>query len=100
MRLPGLAEDGDLAGGRCEQSLENFDGCGLPCTIRAEQSEALAGSNRKRQATQGLDFAVVGFAQIAALDGGGHGGILAEEWTRRSGPEKTVWAGGFSYGIM
>src|SRR6266576_852454 len=46
IRLPGLAEDGDFAGGRRQQSLENFDGRCLPCTIRAEQSEALAGSNR------------------------------------------------------
>jgi hypothetical protein len=38
-----MAEDQDFAGGGREQAFENFDGRGFPCSVRPEETEALAG---------------------------------------------------------
>ncbi len=78
MGTPGLTENCDLARGGREQTLEDFDGGGLPCAVRTEQPEAFAGSDGQRQASHRFDLAVVGFAQLSAFDGGRHRGILAE----------------------
>ena len=40
--VEGLAEDLDVPGGGLEQAGEHFDGCGLSCSIRAEEAEELA----------------------------------------------------------
>jgi hypothetical protein len=71
-----VAENRHLARSRLQQALENLDGRGLPCPIRTEQPEALARLNLKIQSTHGLNFAVIGLAQIATLDGNSHAGIL------------------------
>ena len=75
--LPGMAENCGLPGGGFEQAFQDFDGRGLPRTVRTEQAETFAGGDFEVQAADGFDFPVVGLAQIAALDGGRHGEILA-----------------------
>ncbi len=75
--VPGVAEDADFAGGRREQAFEDFDGRRLPCSVRTEQAEALAGFDLQAEAADGFDFAVVGLAQVGALDRGSHWCILA-----------------------
>src|SRR5215471_14906949 len=82
--LPGVAENRNLTRGRLQQAFEDFDGRGLPCSVGTEQSEAFALLNLKVQPTHRFDFAVVGLAEIAALDGGGHGEILTDRADVRS----------------
>ena len=67
--VPGVSEDADFSGSGCEQALEYFDGGGLPCSVWAKESEALAGFDTEADATDGFDFSVVGLAQVGALDG-------------------------------
>jgi hypothetical protein len=69
---PGVAENRNLAGCRLQQSLKNFDCRGLPCSVGAEESEALAGLNLEVQPAHGFELAVVGLAQVATLDSNGH----------------------------
>ena len=75
---PGVAENRDLARSRLQQPFQDFDGRGLPCPVRTEQTEALSGLNFKVQPAHGLDFAVVGLAQVAALNGYRHSVILPD----------------------
>ena len=75
--VPGVAEDADFAGGGREQAFEDFDGRGLPCSVRAEQAEAFAGFDAQTEAADGFDFAVVGLAQVGALDRRPHVQIVA-----------------------
>ncbi len=71
-----MAEDRNLALGRIEQAFEDFDGRGLACSVWAQQPKAFARLNCEIQPAHGFDFAVVGFAQVTALDGDHHVGIL------------------------
>jgi hypothetical protein len=75
--LPALAENRYFARRRLEKAFENFDGCGLACPVGSEKSETFARVNGEIQAADRFDFAVVGFAQVTALNGGSHSGILA-----------------------
>src|ERR1035441_1832008 len=65
---PSLPEDTNVA--RCgrQQAFENFDGGCLPCSVWTEQAKALAGFDLKADSANGLDFAVVGLAQVVTLD--------------------------------
>ena len=76
--LPGLAQNRDLSRGRRQQTFQDFDGGGLPCSVRSEQAEALARLDFQIQPADGFNLAVVGLAQVAALNGGGHPEILPE----------------------
>ena len=69
---PGVAQDRYLAGSRFQQAFQNFDCGGLPCSVGAEQAEAFAGLDLEVEPAHGLEFAIVGLAQIAAMDGYGH----------------------------
>ena len=75
--VPGVAEDADFSGSGREQALEDFDGGGLPCSVGAKQSEALAGFDAQADAADGFDFSVVGLAQVDALDWRCHEQIVA-----------------------
>ena len=55
---------------------KNFDGRGLPCSVRAQEAEALSALNFQTQPADSFDFAVVGLAQVAALNGSRHSKIL------------------------
>ncbi len=55
-----------------QQSFENFDGRGLAGAVRTQQAETLAGLDGQVETAHGFDFAVVGLAQTAALDGNLH----------------------------
>src|SRR4029077_10174744 len=66
--VPGVTEDANVARRRREQTLKDFDGRGLPCSVGAEESEALAGFDLQADAADGFDFSVVGLAQVGALD--------------------------------
>ena len=72
-----MTEDADFSGTRREQALENFNGSGLPCSVGAEESEALAGFDTQANAADGFDFSVVGLAQVGALDWRSHEQIVA-----------------------
>ncbi len=72
-----MAEDTDFSGSRREQALKNFDSGGLPCSVGAEESEALAGFDAQADAADGFDFSVVGLAQVGALDWRSHEQIVA-----------------------
>ena len=69
---PVVAENVDLAGSGIEQAFEDFDGGRFARAIGSEQAEAFAGLDLEVEAADGFHFAVVGLAQVAALDGGGH----------------------------
>src|ERR1035438_820108 len=73
---PLMAKDADFPRRRSQQTLKDFDGRGLPCTVRTKQTEAFASLNAQTEAANGLHFAVVGLAQIGALDRRSHEGIL------------------------
>jgi len=62
-----VTEDSYLAGGGRQQTLENFDRSCLPCSIRAQQAEALPSLDVETQPADGLDFAVISLSQIAAM---------------------------------
>jgi hypothetical protein len=70
--FPGLAQDRDLSRGRREQAFKDFDGSGLSRPVRSQQAKTLARCDFEIQAPHGLHLAVVGLAQVAALDSGGH----------------------------
>jgi hypothetical protein len=72
-----VSEDTDFSGSGCEQALEYFDGGGLPRSVGAEESEALAGFDAQADSADGFDFSVVGLAQVGALDGRSHEQIVA-----------------------
>jgi hypothetical protein len=55
-----------------------WDGRRLPCPVRPKQAKAFAGLDFEVQAAHGFEFAVVGLAQIAAVDGYGHWEILPD----------------------
>src|ERR1035441_747269 len=65
---PSLPEDTNVA--RCgrQQTFENFYCRCLPCSVGTEQAKALAGFDLKADSANGLDFAVVGLAQVVTLD--------------------------------
>jgi hypothetical protein len=71
---------GQVVATRSPASLKDLNGRRLPCPIRSEQAEALAGLNLEAKPAHGFQLTVVGLAQIAALDSNGHAGILA--WGR------------------
>jgi len=73
---PGVSQNRYLAGGWLEKSFENFDGRSLPCSVGTEQAKTFAGLDFKIEPAHGFDFAVIGLAEIAALDGYGHVQIL------------------------
>ena len=75
--VPSVAKDANFAGGRCEQAFEDFDGRGLPCSVRTEESEALASVDLQAEAADGFNFAIVGLAQVSALDWRSHVQIVA-----------------------
>ena len=72
MRLPGPAENFDLARGRLQQAFQNLDGRGLSGAVRAEQAEALAGIDGEVETADGFDLAFISLTQPATLDGNGH----------------------------
>ena len=73
-----MPQDRHLTGSWRQQALEDFNGRSLPRPVRTEQAEALASFDLEVQPANGLYFAFVGLAQIAALDGWGHGLILSD----------------------
>jgi hypothetical protein len=73
-----VAKNRDLTGGGFDKSLEDFDGGGLPRSVRTQKAKALSGLDFQTQPADGFDFTVVGLAQVAALDGSGHAKILNE----------------------
>jgi hypothetical protein len=75
--IPAVSQDADFTRGGCEQTFEDFDGRGLPRSIRTEEAEALAGLDLQADAADGFDFSVVGLAQVGALDGRRHEQIVA-----------------------
>ena len=84
IRFPRLPENRDFAGSWFEQAFENLDGRRLPGAVGAEQAKTFSRLNFQIQPAHGFDFAVVGLAQVTALDGGGHEGILLDtRQTRR-----------------
>ncbi len=52
-----------------EKSFEDFDGCSLAGAVRAEQAEALSALDLEVEPAHGFHFAVVGLAQVTALNG-------------------------------
>src|ERR1035438_4376038 len=75
---PAVPQNRHLPRSRREQAFEDFNGCGLPRPVRPEQAKALAGLDLQVQATHGLDFAIIGLAQVTALNGYGHWVILPD----------------------
>src|SRR5260221_8315802 len=67
--LPGVAEKFNLARGRGEQSLENFDGGCFASPVWSQQSEAFARAHFEIQSIDGADAAIV-FNQAATTNGG------------------------------
>ena len=63
----------DFAGSGFQQPFEDFDGGGLARPIGAQQAEALAGVDFQIEPANGLDVALVGFAQPPAANGDVHG---------------------------
>src|SRR5581483_4325006 len=83
-----MTQNRHLAGRRRQQSFQDLNRRGLPCAVRTKQSEALSHLNFEVETADGFHFAVVRLAQIAALDGGRHPGILpAEETDSKALPE-------------
>ena len=72
MRLPGAAQNFDIAGSRFQQAFQDFDGRGFACAVGTQQTKALAGLDGEVQAAYGFYFPFIGLAQIATLDGDGH----------------------------
>src|SRR6185437_13851621 len=83
MRLPIAPQDCHVTGRRFKQPFEDFDCCGLSCTVGTEQPKTLAGFYGEIQPTNRLDLAVVGLAQIATFDGRRHRTILPEQESSR-----------------
>ena len=52
------------------------DGCGLACTIGAEQTEAFSSFDFEVQTADRFNFSIVGLAQVMTLDGDWHREIL------------------------
>ena len=75
--VPSVAKNAHFSSGRGEQAFEDFDGRGLPCSVRTEESEALASVDLQAQAAYGFNFAIVGLAQVSALDWRAHVQIVA-----------------------
>src|SRR5437660_20121 len=75
---PAVAQNRDFARGGLQQPFEDLDGCGLPCTVGTEESETFSGLDLKVEPTHCFHFAVVGLAQVAALDSEGHRLILTD----------------------
>ncbi len=61
-----------------EQAFKNFDSGRFPSPVWTEQTKTFSGVNLQIQPANSFDFAVVGLAQIAALDHGWHEGIVKE----------------------
>ena len=59
-----------------EQPFKDLDGGGLACSIRSEKTKAFPALDFEAQPAKGFDFAVIGLAQVAALDGSRHAKIL------------------------
>src|SRR5229473_5066933 len=93
MRFPRLPENTDLSGSGFEQTFQNFDGGGFSRSVRPQQAETFSRPNLQIQSTDRLNFAVIGLAEVAALDHGRHEGILLDARVSRVGPDALVWAG-------
>jgi hypothetical protein len=84
MGFPCLPENRDLSGSWFEQTFENLNGGGFPRAIWPQEAEAFSRLNFQIQPANGLNLAFIGFAEIAALNYGGHEGILLDT--------RNVWA--------
>ncbi len=73
---PSVPENADFSGSGREQAFEDFDGSRLPCSVGAEKTEAFAGLDAQAEAADSFYLAVVGLAQVNALDRRWHHGIL------------------------
>jgi len=71
-----VTKNRDLAGSRFQQTFENFNGRGLPCTVGAEQAEAFSSFDLQVQVADGFNFSIVGLTQIVTLNGDWHREIL------------------------
>jgi hypothetical protein len=78
--LPVAPENRDLTRGGIEQAFKNFNRRGLAGTVRTEQAETFARLNLEIEPADGFNFAVVGLAQIATLNGGRHLRHFSREW--------------------
>ena len=74
-----MSENCDLARRGLEQSLQNFYGRRLPCSVWPKQSKTFAGLNFQIQPAYSLDLSIVSLAQVSTLDGCGQGRILAHQ---------------------
>src|SRR5689334_4773282 len=61
---------------RFKKTFENLNGGRLPCTVRSQQTKALACADLKVESANGLHFSVISFAKIAALNRERHRHIL------------------------
>src|SRR5207247_1251266 len=66
--LPATPEDFDFSRGRLEEPLEDLDGGGLPCPVRAQQPEALSSPDVEVEAVHGGHVGIP-LDEIAATDG-------------------------------
>jgi hypothetical protein len=71
-----VTKNRDLTRSGLKQSFKDFYRGGLPCPIRAQKAETFSNLNFQAQPAHGFDFTVIGFAQVATLNGSRHATIL------------------------